>query len=143
MPYRYLDDIAIADVAFDAWGESLEEMFASSADALLNVMLADPEALGKEEKVAVELAEDDLEMLLFAFLNELVFLKDARRLLLRSSALSIGREGDRYTLRADLCGDRADRCGDLLSTDVKAVTLHRFRIAQTEGGWTSTVVLDI
>jgi SHS2 domain-containing protein len=143
MPYRYLDDIAIADVAFEAWGVSLEEMFAASADALLNVMLTDPEALGREEELVVELAENDLEMLLFEFLNELVFLKDSRRLLLRSPTLSIGRQGDRYTLRADLCGDRADHCGYFLGTDVKAVTMHRFRIEQTEGKWTSTVVLDI
>jgi len=143
MPYRYLDDIAIADVAFEAWGESPEEMFAAAGDALLGVMLADLAALGREEEMTIELAEDDLEMLLFAFLNELVFFKDARLLLLRSSTLSIGRQGERYTLRADLWGDRTDRCGDLLRTDVKAITLHRFRIEQTEGRWRSTVVLDI
>jgi SHS2 domain-containing protein len=143
MPYRYLDDIAIADVAFEAWGESPEEMFAAAADALLKVMLADPASLGKKEVLTVELVEDDLEMLLFAFLNELVFIKDARLLLLRSSALSIGRQGNSYTLRADLSGDRTDRCGDLLRTDVKAITLHRFRVEQVKGKWRTTVVLDI
>jgi SHS2 domain-containing protein len=143
MPYRYLDDIAIADVAFEAWGGSLEEMFAAAADALLNVMLADPEALGGEEEVTVRLAEEDPEMLLFAFLNELVFLKDARRLLLRVSAISFGRQGDRYTLRAGLRGDRTDRCGEHLRTDVKAVTLHRFRVEEKDGAWHAAVVLDI
>jgi protein archease len=143
MPYRYLDDIAIADVAFESWGESPEEMFAAAADALLNVMLSDLAALGKDDELAVELVEEDLELLLFAFLNELVFLKDARRLLLRASTLSISHQGDRYTLRAGLCGDRVDSCGKQLRTDVKAVTLHLFRVDQEKGNWKATVVLDI
>jgi protein archease len=143
MPYRYLDDIAIADVAFEAWGGSLEEMFAAAADALLNVMLADPTLLGQDEEVSVELTEDDLELLLFAYLNELVFLKDARRLLLRAFTLTISRRGDQYILRANLRGERADHCGKLLLTDVKAVTLHLFRIEQEDETWKATVVLDI
>jgi protein archease len=143
MPYRYLDDIAIADVAFEAWGGSQEEMFAAAADALLGVMLADPTLLGQNEGVTVELAEDDLELLLFEYLNELVFLKDARRLLLRASTLSIIRGDDQYILRANLRGERADHCGRLLLTDVKAVTLHLFRIEQVNGSWKATAVLDI
>jgi protein archease len=143
MPYRYLDDIAIADVAFEAWGNSREEMFTAAADALLNVMLADPDALGRTEQRAVELAEDDLELLLFAFLNDLVFFKDAHQLLFRVSAITIDRQSDQYTLRTELCGDRLVRCGELLRTDVKAVTLHRFRIEHTDGEWKATVVLDI
>ena len=37
MPYRYLENIAIADAAFEAWGETMEEMFMAAADAAVNV----------------------------------------------------------------------------------------------------------
>jgi len=143
MPYRYLDDIAIADAAFEARGSSPEELFAAAADALLNVMLDDPAALGRVEELAVDLIEDDLELLLFSFLNELLFFKDARRLLLRVSSLAIGRRDGQCTLQGILYGERADRFGQLLNTDVKAVTLHRFEVLERDGLWRATVVLDV
>ena len=33
MPYRYRDDIATADAAFEAWGDTEEEMIIAAADA--------------------------------------------------------------------------------------------------------------
>jgi SHS2 domain-containing protein len=38
MPFRFLEEIATADVAFKAWGDTLQELFISSAAALLGTM---------------------------------------------------------------------------------------------------------
>lgn len=143
MPYRYIEDIAIADVAFEAWGVTAEEMFAAAADALMNVMVDDLSSIRRVEELEILLEEADPEFLLFNFLNELVFYKDARRLLLRVSSLGIERQNDLFVLQASLYGEEADRAIHALNADVKAVTFHRFRVEQTEEGWRATVVLDI
>jgi hypothetical protein len=39
MPYRFLEDIATADIAFEARGETLEEVFTAAAEATMNVMI--------------------------------------------------------------------------------------------------------
>jgi len=143
MPYHYLEDIAIADVAFEARGRSLEEMFAASADALLNVMVADPAAVRESEEVNIRLENRDLEMLLFDLLCELVFYKDSRLLLLRVKSASIELLDDNYTLTAVARGERIDPSRHPLTVDVKAVTLHRFTVEETAEGWRSEVVLDI
>ena len=41
MPYTYLEEIAIADIAFRATGKTEEEVFAAAADATVNVMVED------------------------------------------------------------------------------------------------------
>ena len=143
VPYRYLEDIAIADAAFEARGATLEEVFTAAADALLNVMMEDLSAIRRGEELVIQLEESDLELLLFNFLNELVFYKDARRLLLRVSTLAINRHDNIFSLQASLYGEEADRTRHALNSDVKAVTLHRFRVEQTGEGWKATVVLDI
>lgn len=143
MPYRYLEDIAIADVAFEAWGAAPEEMFVAAADALMNVMVEELSSIGRVEELEIKLEEADPEFLLFNFLNELIFYKDARRLLLRVSSLSIERQDKLLFLRASLYGEEADRTRHALNADVKAVTLHRFRIEKTGEEWKATVVLDI
>ncbi|HEX2244494.1 MAG TPA: archease, partial [Gammaproteobacteria bacterium] len=44
MPYEYLDDIA-ADIAFKAWHEKLEQTFMNAAEATMNVMVEELDAI--------------------------------------------------------------------------------------------------
>ena len=143
MPYRYLEDIAIADVAFEARGKTLVELFTASADALMNVMVEDLATIRSRETLEIGVAQEEADLLLFDFLNELIFHKDARRLLLRVSSLTISRQDGRFSLRAFLSGEEIDPARHRLNVDVKAVTLHRFRVEETDTGWEATVVLDI
>jgi SHS2 domain-containing protein len=143
MTFRFLEDITIADVAFEAKGTTREEMFIAAADALMNVMVADLETLRIAETVTFSLENQNLEMLLFNFLNELIFYKDARTLLLRVSSVNINLADAHFTMTAEAGGERPDPARHPLAMDVKAVTLHRFRVEETDEGWLAEVVLDI
>lgn len=46
MPYRFLEDIATADIAFEARGETLEEVFTAVAEATMNVMIESFDSIG-------------------------------------------------------------------------------------------------
>lgn len=143
MPYRYLEDIAIADVAYEASGETLEELFIAAGDALMNVMVADLATIHRAQELIIRVEHPELDLLLFNFLNELVFYKDARRLLLLVESVAIDRHDGTFALRAKAGGEELDPRKHHLLADVKAVTLHRFRVEQTEKGWEATVVVDV
>lgn len=143
MPYRYLEDIATADAAFEAWGNSVEEMFIAAADATMNVMVGELSTIHKIQEIRLEAEHEELDLLLFKFLNELVFYKDAERLLLRVVSVSISRSPSLFILHAVACGEELNPEKHALSADVKAVTLHRFRVEETTDGWKATVILDI
>ncbi|MGD0233193.1 MAG: archease [Syntrophorhabdales bacterium] len=143
MPYQYRDDIATADVAFEAWGTSVEEVFISAADATMNVMVEDLGTIGRSLELPIELEHDQLDLLLFSFLNELIFLKDARQLLLRVESLSIKSANSKFILKGVVYGEGIDAQKHPLRVDVKAVTLHRFSLQQTDAGWEAFVILDI
>lgn len=143
MPYEFRGDIAHADVAFDAWGESLDELFAAAASATLQVMVEDPARVMPVETVTLEMEQTDLEMLLFDFLNELVFYKDARRLLLAPSAVKIVETEGNCRLEAAMVGEEIAPGRHRLITDVKAVTMHRFSVRREGTRWHATVVLDV
>jgi SHS2 domain-containing protein len=143
MPYRYLPDVATADVAFEAWGDSLEELFRSAADATMNAMVEDLDTVAANETRMLELENSDIDLLLFQLLQELIFYKDADRLLLRIHGIEIHPQEGGYGLRAQAMGETIDATRHDLSVDVKAVTLHRFRVERTARGWEATVVLDI
>lgn len=143
MPFRYLEDVACADVAFEATGKTVQEMFAAAAGATIAVMLENPPEIREGEEICIHLEEEDLEMLLFDFLQEIIFLKDARRLLPLDMSVTIGREKSPIQLTARARCATLDSQGDRLLTDVKAVTMHRFAIRQDADGWKATVVLDV
>ncbi|MDJ0885745.1 MAG: archease [Desulfobacterales bacterium] len=143
MPYRFIDDIATADIAFEAFGATLDEVFAAAAEALLDAMLNNPEALDIAKRENLILEAESAEMLLFDFLQELVFLKDRDQALLRAEEVVVAPHGDGYRLQAVLSGERLDYARHDLVVDVKAVTMHQFKLVPAENGWQARVVVDI
>jgi SHS2 domain-containing protein len=77
VPYKFLEDMAIADVAFEASGATLQELFESAALAVTGTMVKDVEKIRQKIKKPIGVSAENVEMLLFSFLQELIFYKDA------------------------------------------------------------------
>src|SRR3954466_12337764 len=143
MPYDYLEEIGTADIAFEVTGRDLPQLFRDAADAMTNVMIDNIEAIQLRETRHIELSNEKLDMLLFDLLQELIFLKDAERLLFRMRQVQIGERDENYFVKATAEGELLDAERHHQRADVKAVTLHDFSVERTESGWKARVLLDI
>jgi SHS2 domain-containing protein len=143
MPYKFLEEIGTADIAFEATGRDLAELFSDAADATMNVMIDNLDAIESRETRRIELSNDKIDMLLFDFLQELIYFKDAERLLLRVRDGRIEQRGKEYFLTAEAAGEPLDATRHHQRADVKAVTLHDFSVEKEDGGWRASVLLDI
>lgn len=143
MTFSYRGDIAHADVAFDAWAPTLEELFREAAQATMQVMMENLAQLQRTQSLELKLDQENEEMLLFDFLNELIFYKDARRLILLPAKLTISRRDGGVSMLATVTGEEIDVRRHQMSTDVKAVTMLRYKVEQVADGWRATVVLDV
>ena len=143
MPYTFLDDVAIADLAFEAWGTTLEETFVAAAEAVMNAMVENLESIRPLESRQLQVESEARDLLLFAFLQELVYYKDAEQLLLRVPQVQITTHQGQFRLQAEARGERLDPARHRLRVDVKAITLHRFALEQTPSGWKALVILDV
>ncbi|MDB6017562.1 MAG: hypothetical protein JWR19_2051 [Pedosphaera sp.] len=143
MPYKFLEEVALADIAFRAEGSSLEEVFAAASDATMNVMVDNLDSIQAKERRALVLENSALDLLLFDLLQELIYFKDSEQLLLRVYQLSIRQEGALWKLTGEARGEKLDPARHRQRADVKAVTLHHFKLEKTDAGWTAMVVLDI
>jgi SHS2 domain-containing protein len=143
MPYHYLEEIGTADIAFEATGRDLPELFMAAADATMNVMIDNLDAIEPRQTRHIELSNDQIDMLLFDFLHELIYFKDAERLLLRVSEVRIEEQGGKHFLKAEAAGEPLDSARHHQRADVKAVTLHDFSVEKQDDGWKATVLLDI
>lgn len=143
MPYEYLEDVATADIAFRAWDPTLEGVFVAAADATMNVMVEDLASIQPVVDRIITLENPSLEMLLFDFLQELIYYKDAETLLLRVPTIRITQKDHLYVLQAQGSGERLKPERHHTRADVKAVTLHRFALHKADGVWEAFVILDI
>lgn len=143
MPYEFLEDFATADIAFHAWGRDLEAVFKAAGDAVINTMIDNLEAIALSETRHFELENDQLDLLLFNFLQEFVYYKDSELLLLRAQQVEINQTESTYHLTSITQGERLDDDRHHQRVDVKAVTLHQFKLEETENGWMAQVILDI
>ncbi|HAM42082.1 MAG TPA: archease [Candidatus Omnitrophica bacterium] len=143
MPYEFLEEVAIADVAFRATGQSLEELLTSAADATMNAMVDDLGTIDRTTTKSIHVEDEAEDLLLVNFLQELIYYKDAERLLLRPDRLRVERHGRCLVLDAVVSGEPVNPKRHALKVDVKAVTFHRLRVEHTPRGWEAMVVLDV
>ena len=140
--FRFLEEIALADIAFEAEGESLEEVFHGATQALLESMANPATVSGGWERV-IERNDVDPSVLLFDWLSEVVYWKDAAGVVFREAPLTLTREGDVWLLRARLIGAPVDWQTQELHADVKGVTKHLYEVKQDGRQWKAKVVLDV
>lgn len=139
--YTFLDDIALADCAVDIEGETLDDLFETAAAALARLMV-DPATLPLTDRESITLEAAELDMLLYDWLSELIFLKDRDRRVFPRARVEVTGAGP-YRLAAHVEGGVIDPARTALGADPKAVTFHQFALEPRDGGWRARVVVDI
>lgn len=139
--YTFLDDIALADCAVDIEGETLDDLFETAAAALARLMV-DPATVELTEEREVVLEASELDMLLYDWLSEMIFLKDRDSRVFPRAHVRITGTGP-YRLSARVEGGVIDPSRTTLGADPKAVTFHQFSLRPVNGAWRARVVIDI
>lgn len=133
-------DITTADVAFEAYGKDLNELFANSALAMFEVMVNTEEIEPKVER-EVELEANDLEGLLFEWLNELLFYYGSENLAFSRFEVEVDKK--ELKLKAKCFGEEINPAKHETKTEVKAATYHNLEVKKEDGRWKARVILDI
>lgn len=113
-----------ADMGLVAYGHDLAEAFANAAYGLFSIM-ADLGRVQERESRQVELKEEDMEALLFEWLNYLLYVFDVEGLLLKRFDME---RFDGSSLKATCHGEKYDPSRHQLKTGVKSATYHMMKV---------------
>jgi protein archease len=128
-----------ADIGVRVWAPTAEEVFEEAGRALFS-LVCDPLHVDERETVDVALEGEAMDLLLAAWLNELLYVFEARRLVLTDfRVLELGER----SLRARVSGEPLDPDGHVLCGGVKAATLHELSLKRRGDGWEGFVLLDV
>ncbi len=135
MKYKFLEHTA--DVKFQAYGKNIKEAFSNSALALKEVMFGKIK-VKEEVKKKFKVEADDLEGLLYKFLEQFLYLLDAENFILsRISKIKIKDN----KLEAEILGDKTSKYK--FTNDVKAITYNQMFVKQDKNKFICQVVLDV
>jgi SHS2 domain-containing protein len=128
-----------ADLGLRVRAADLNTLFAEAAKALFSAIVENIDDVQPLHSLRVDLQSDDKALLLFDWLNELLFRFDADHQVF--GRFDVECTGGALTGTA--WGEPLDRSRHLLSHEVKAITYHGLRVEQEEDGWLAEVIVDI
>ena len=140
--FKILEDIAIADIAIEAYGKTLDELFEHTALAIFEES-ADLKNISEKEKKTIKINSDKIEDLLYDFLSEILFLKDTYSIIFKKSKIKIEEKNNKYHINAELYGETIDREKHELRNDIKAITLHMFKVEKIKDHYKAVFVVDL
>ena len=127
-----------ADVAVEATADSLAAVFEATAGGLTAAHTDDvPAADG--DRFHVRVAAESRTSLLFDYLDELIYRRDAREVLPTDHAVDVHWSGE-WVAEASARGVPFDAVD---AREIKAVTYSEMRLEPTPDGWRAYVVFDV
>ncbi|MEM0480985.1 MAG: archease [Candidatus Aenigmatarchaeota archaeon] len=130
-------DFATADIAYEVYGKSLEELFKNAALAMFETM-TDISKIEKKEVREVEIVSQDLESLLFDWLTNLLVFVDSENLFFSDFEIKI----ENNKLYAKCYGEFFNPEKHERRISVKAVTYHKMKIEKNDI-WKATIIFDV
>jgi len=131
-----------ADIGIRGFGATLEEAFSEAAKAMTDVII-DVKSVGKDKKELIEASANDEGALLVAFLNQLLYIKDTKKLIFSDFVVHIAKESGRVHLRAKAAGTTLDPKKHNFKVDVKAATYSELKVAKQGAKWIAQCIVDV
>jgi len=140
MGYTFIDHTA--DVAADLTGRTLEEHFASAAQALTDT-LTERSQVHTVITQSVTLEAPTLEDLLVDWLNELLYRFEVQNVLVFDATVTIEEASGRWQLGATIAGEMFNPARHPSRVLVKSATYHGLSVSKSAHGYSARIVFDI
>ena len=139
MKYKFFEHTA--DLGIEGHGKNLNELFKNCALAIFECT-ANIKKIDSKEERKIKLKNKKIDDLLYDFLSEIIYLRDADSIIFKDCDIKIG-EGKEYVLNANLVGEHINHDKHELFKDIKAITLHMFEVKKVKNEWTAKMIVDI
>jgi len=131
-----------ADIGIAAYGKTKREVFINAARGMFEIIAGGTKNLKENFCDKIKLEADNLEGLLFAWLNELLYISETKLVILNKFEI---KDLSDNKIGAEVKGTKIDRLGCKIKKEIKAVTYHLLEIKKDEesGLWRAQVIFDI
>lgn len=127
-----------ADIGLEIRAPDRKTVFETAGKGLFSI-ITDLSKVGTEETVEFDLDYTTDEDTLIDFLNELIYLNDAKQMLFKEFDIDIS--GSK--LRVKAYGEKFNPDKHIINEQVKSATYHELEFSSDGNGYTARVILDV
>jgi len=128
-----------ADIGIIARGTDIKQLFSNATLALFS-LITELGSIEEKLNLTLQVESEDREGLLVEWLNELIYVFDARHVLVRRC--DIENLTDTH-IKATCHGENFDPTKHRLKRGIKAATYHMLKLEKNNDGYMAQVILDI
>ncbi|MFH1455926.1 MAG: archease [archaeon] len=136
MKYKFLEDMT-SDVVYEAYGKTLKEIFVNAAEGMFEV-ICQKDKIEPKDFVEVDVNADNLEDLMFSWLQELIALVDVEEMFFCKFEIL---EISETKLKAKVYGEPISPAKG--ETVVKSLTYYKYKFEKVAKRYKVTVSMDI
>jgi SHS2 domain-containing protein len=129
-----------SELAVRVIGESQADLFANSALALFDVMVADMDKIESKERLPLEVEGADRDDLMINWVRELLYLYQSSGYLIKEFVI---REVKDTVVKADVAGEKIDPDRHEIKQEIAAVAFHKSRMEKTGNQWTAHLIFEL
>jgi SHS2 domain-containing protein len=128
-----------ADIGIIAYGTDVKELFSNAALALFS-LITEPASVEERLHLDLEVSSEDIDSLLVEWLNELIYLFDAKHILFSRFDIKSLTHNE---LKATCYGESFDPMKHKIKIGVKAATYHMLKLDKNGDGCKAQIIFDI
>jgi SHS2 domain-containing protein len=128
-----------ADLGLRITSKDLDSLFNEAGCALFATIVDGLDLVQPLERIDLQIEGDELALLLFDWLNELLYRFDADHMLFGRFEVHV----ENLMLKASAWGEPLDPVRHPLLHEVKAITYHGLRVEKIDANWLAEVIVDI
>jgi len=131
-----------ADIGIAAYGKTKREVFINTAKGMFEIIAGGTKDLKENFYDKIKLEADNPEGLLFAWLNELLYISETKLVILSKFKI---KELSDYQIKAEVEGMKINPPSVKIEREIKAVTYHRLEIKKDKESdlWSAQIIFDI
>lgn len=134
MKYKFIEHTA--DVGIEIYGSSLDELIENATAAFFDAFVF-LDKVNTSAQISLKVEADSADYLLYKWLNELLYLLNVEFFAAKSVSVQV----TNFKAKGILKGGKIKP--ELMKTEPKAITFHKFKVERKNKNWFAFVIIDI
>ena len=139
--WKIIDNQNLADIKVEVYGKNEEDLFGNILGVFTDIV-TEVDKVKEEKEIAIKITGKNLSELISNFINKLIYIKDTSLTLFKKGKFRLTFIEDGYSLYSVLLGQKISR-NLPIKTDIKALTLQKFKVERIGKKYKATLVFDI
>lgn len=132
-----------ADIKIEIYGNDINDLFNSGYLAWRYIVSEINEIKTEDKDIKISITENNLEYLLAEYIKELNYYLTVKKIMLINPKIAVTQDDKKYTINCEFMGLSINENDIIIKEEIKAVTLHKLSITNSNNKLIATIILDV